>query len=130
MPAATTPPPHGHMTTHSHFRHTELLCGWWWLPSGGPSWTRSGRQVIGRSRQDSHRLGVAIQIGAVRHKGLFLEDAREAPWPAWTTWLTTQRSIPTLGLGTSSGAEGRVDDSRDPQAGGGPVDRIADRFVR
>ena len=32
------------------------------------------RNVIARSRQDAHRLGVAIQIGTVRYKGLFLAD--------------------------------------------------------
>jgi hypothetical protein len=30
------------------------------------------RDVIARSRADSHRLGVAVQIGTVRYKGLFL----------------------------------------------------------
>lgn len=32
------------------------------------------RDVIARSRADSHRLGVALQIGTVRYMGLFLED--------------------------------------------------------
>jgi hypothetical protein len=39
------------------------------------------REVIARSRQDSHRLGVAVQIGTVRYKGLFLEDPLGVPWP-------------------------------------------------
>lgn len=33
-----------------------------------------------RSRQDAHRLGVAIQIGTVRYKGLFLTDPPAVPW--------------------------------------------------
>jgi TnpA family transposase len=39
------------------------------------------RDVIAKSRQDSHRLGVAVQIGTVRFKGLFLEDPLAVPWP-------------------------------------------------
>ncbi|MEU8107754.1 DUF4158 domain-containing protein [Nonomuraea muscovyensis] len=41
----------------------------------------SDRDVIAKSRQDSHRLGVAVQIGTVRYKGLFLEDPLAVPWP-------------------------------------------------
>jgi hypothetical protein len=37
------------------------------------------RDVIARSRADSHRLGVAVQIGTVRFKGLFLEDPLDVP---------------------------------------------------
>ncbi|MBE1559786.1 TnpA family transposase [Nonomuraea africana] len=54
------------------------------------------REVIARSRQDSHRLGVAIQIGTVRHKGLFLEDPLEVPWPV-VDYLAEQ-----LGIGDPS----------------------------
>ncbi|MFB4284280.1 Tn3 family transposase [Nonomuraea sp. MTCD27] len=39
------------------------------------------RNVIAQSRADSHRLGVAVQIGTVRYKGLFLEDPLAVPWP-------------------------------------------------
>jgi hypothetical protein len=39
------------------------------------------RNVIARSRQEAHRLGVALQIGTVRYKGLFLEDPLAVPWP-------------------------------------------------
>ncbi|MEV4250017.1 DUF4158 domain-containing protein [Streptosporangium canum] len=39
------------------------------------------RDVIAKSRQDSHRLGVTVQIGTVRYKGLFLEDPLAVPWP-------------------------------------------------
>ncbi|GAA0838285.1 hypothetical protein GCM10009525_47870 [Streptosporangium amethystogenes subsp. fukuiense] len=45
------------------------------------------RNVIAQSRQDAHRLGVAIQIGTVRYKGL----SWRTPWRClglwWTTWL-------------------------------------------
>ncbi|MFI9846761.1 Tn3 family transposase [Nonomuraea sp. NPDC051941] len=54
------------------------------------------REVIARSRQDSHRLGVAVQIGTVRHKGLFLEDPLEVPWPV-VDYLAEQ-----LGIGDPS----------------------------
>ncbi|WP_440088983.1 DUF4158 domain-containing protein [Streptosporangium sp. LJ11] len=54
------------------------------------------REVIARSRQDSHRLGVAIQIGTVRHKGLFLEDPPAVPWPV-VDYLAEQ-----LGIGDPS----------------------------
>lgn len=50
------------------------------------------REVIGRSRQDSHRLGVAVQIGTVRYKGLFLEDSLEVPWPV-VDYLAEQLDI-------------------------------------
>ncbi len=50
------------------------------------------REVIARSRQDSHRLGVAIQIGTVRHKGLFLEDPLDVPWPV-VDYLAEQLGI-------------------------------------
>lgn len=39
------------------------------------------RDVIARSRADSHRLGVAVQLRTVRYKGLFLEDPLDVPWP-------------------------------------------------
>lgn len=39
------------------------------------------RNVIAQSRADSHRLCVAVQIGTVRYKGLFLEDPLAVPWP-------------------------------------------------
>ncbi|MEV0233926.1 DUF4158 domain-containing protein [Nonomuraea sp. NPDC050786] len=39
------------------------------------------RDVIAKSRQDSHRLGLAVQIGTVRYKGLFLTDPLAVPWP-------------------------------------------------
>ncbi len=39
------------------------------------------RDVIARSRSDSHRLGVAVQVCTVRYKGLFLEDPLDVPWP-------------------------------------------------
>ncbi|MBA2897786.1 hypothetical protein HNR30_009192 [Nonomuraea soli] len=54
------------------------------------------REVIARSRQNSHRLGVAVQIGTVRHKGLFLEDPLEVPWPV-VDYLAEQ-----LGIGDPS----------------------------
>ncbi|MEQ4726218.1 DUF4158 domain-containing protein, partial [Nonomuraea sp. B19D2] len=54
------------------------------------------REVIAHSRQDSHRLGVAVQIGTVRHKGLFLEDPLEVPWPV-VDYLAEQ-----LGIGDPS----------------------------
>ena len=47
------------------------------------------RNVIARSRQDAHRLGVALQIGTVRYKGLFLEDPLDVPWPV-TDYLAEQ----------------------------------------
>ncbi|WP_106253053.1 Tn3 family transposase [Nonomuraea fuscirosea] len=39
------------------------------------------RNLIAQSRVNSHRLGVAVQIGTVRYKGLFLEDPLAVPWP-------------------------------------------------
>ncbi|PRX59006.1 uncharacterized protein DUF4158 [Nonomuraea fuscirosea] len=37
--------------------------------------------MIAQLRADSHRLGVAVQIGTVRYKGLFPEDPLAVPWP-------------------------------------------------
>ncbi|WP_067144018.1 Tn3 family transposase [Microtetraspora malaysiensis] len=54
------------------------------------------RNVIAQSRQDSHRLGVAVQIGTVRYKGLFLEDPLGVPWPV-VDYLAEQ-----LGIGDPS----------------------------
>src|ERR1700759_2311621 len=54
------------------------------------------REVIARSRSDSHRLGVAVQIGTVRHKGLFLADPLAVPWPV-VDYLAEQ-----LGIGDPS----------------------------
>ncbi|MEV1178575.1 DUF4158 domain-containing protein [Nonomuraea sp. NPDC049784] len=54
------------------------------------------RDVIAKSRQDSHRLGVAVQIGTVRFKGLFLEDPLAVPWPV-VDYLAEQ-----LGIGDPS----------------------------
>ncbi|GAA4519276.1 DUF4158 domain-containing protein [Nonomuraea ferruginea] len=54
------------------------------------------RDVIAKSRQDSHRLGVAVQIGTVRDKGLFLEDPLAVPWPV-VDYLAEQ-----LGIGDPS----------------------------
>ncbi|GLX01882.1 hypothetical protein Misp02_59680 [Microtetraspora sp. NBRC 16547] len=54
------------------------------------------RDVIARSRADSHRLGVALQIGTVRFKGLFLEDPLSVPWPV-VDYLAEQ-----LGIGDPS----------------------------
>lgn len=54
------------------------------------------RDVIAKSRQDSHRLGVAVQIGTVRYKGLFLEDPLAVPWPV-VDYLAEQ-----LGIGDPS----------------------------
>jgi hypothetical protein len=50
------------------------------------------RNVIAPSRQDAHRLGVAIQIGTVRYKGLFLEDPLAVPWPV-VDYLAEQLGI-------------------------------------
>ncbi|MGI5290815.1 DUF4158 domain-containing protein [Nonomuraea polychroma] len=50
------------------------------------------RDVIAKSRQDSHRLGVAVQIGTVRYKGLFLEDPLAVPWPV-VDYLAEQLEI-------------------------------------
>jgi hypothetical protein len=50
------------------------------------------RNVIARSRQDAHRLGVAIQIGTVRYKGLFLTDPLAVPWPV-VDYLAEQLGI-------------------------------------
>ncbi|MEV6157663.1 DUF4158 domain-containing protein [Nonomuraea sp. NPDC052129] len=49
------------------------------LPGRRPS--HFDRKVIAQSRADPHRLGVAVQIGTVRYKGLFLEDPLAVPWP-------------------------------------------------
>jgi TnpA family transposase len=54
------------------------------------------RNVIVQSRADSHRLGVAVQIGTVRYKGLFLEDPLAVPWPV-VDYLAEQ-----LGIGDAS----------------------------
>nr|WP_219508072.1 DUF4158 domain-containing protein [Nonomuraea ceibae] len=54
------------------------------------------RNVIAQSRADSHRLGVAVQIGTVRYKGLFLEDPLAVPWPV-VDYLAQQ-----LGIGDAS----------------------------
>ncbi|MEU4516281.1 Tn3 family transposase [Nonomuraea wenchangensis] len=54
------------------------------------------RHVIAQSRADSHRLGVAVQIGTVRYKGLFLEDPLAVPWPV-VDYLAEQ-----LGIGDTS----------------------------
>ncbi|MFB9624848.1 Tn3 family transposase [Nonomuraea helvata] len=54
------------------------------------------RNVIAQSRADSHRLGVAVQIGTVRYKGLFLEDPLAVPWPV-VDYLAEQ-----LGIGDAS----------------------------
>ncbi|MEQ4724213.1 DUF4158 domain-containing protein, partial [Nonomuraea sp. B19D2] len=54
------------------------------------------RDVIAKSRQDSHRLGVAVQIGTVRYKGLFLSDPLAVPWPV-VDYLAEQ-----LGIGDPS----------------------------
>ncbi|MER5321695.1 DUF4158 domain-containing protein [Streptosporangium roseum] len=54
------------------------------------------RDVIAKSRQDSHRLGVAVQIGTVRYKELFLEDPLAVPWPV-VDYLAEQ-----LGIGDPS----------------------------
>ncbi|MGW3368511.1 Tn3 family transposase [Streptosporangium canum] len=50
------------------------------------------RNVIVQSRADSHRLGVAVQIGTVRYKGLFLEDPLAVPWPV-VDYLAEQLGI-------------------------------------
>ncbi|TDD24792.1 Tn3 family transposase [Nonomuraea diastatica] len=50
------------------------------------------RNVIAQSRADSHRLGVAVQIGTVRYKGLFLEDPLAVPWPV-VDYLAEQLGI-------------------------------------
>jgi len=50
------------------------------------------RNVIARSRQDAHRLGVAIQIGTVRYKGLFLADPLAVPLPV-VDYLAEQLGI-------------------------------------
>jgi hypothetical protein len=52
--------------------------------------------VIARSRADSHRLGIAVQIGTVRYKGLFLADPLDVPWPV-VDYLAEQ-----LGIGDPS----------------------------
>jgi hypothetical protein len=57
------------------------------------------RNVIAQSRADSHRLGVAVQIGTVRYKGLFLEDPLAVPWPV-VDYLADQ-----LGIGDASQAK-------------------------
>jgi hypothetical protein len=62
------------------------LCRIWRSSS---SWTRSTGM---RSRQDAHRLGVAIQIGTVRYKGLFLTDPLAVPWPV-VDYLAEQLGI-------------------------------------
>jgi TnpA family transposase len=54
------------------------------------------RDVIARSRADSHRLGVAVQICTVRYMGLFLEDPLAVPWPV-VDYLAEQ-----LGIGDPS----------------------------
>jgi hypothetical protein len=54
------------------------------------------RNVIAQSRADSHRLGVAVQIGTVRYRGLFLEDPLAVPWPV-VDYLAEQ-----LGIGDAS----------------------------
>jgi hypothetical protein len=54
------------------------------------------RNVIAQSRADSHRLGVAVQIGTLRYKRLFLEDPPAVPWPV-VDYLAEQ-----LGVGNSS----------------------------
>ncbi len=50
------------------------------------------RDVIARSRADSHRLGVAVQIATVRYKGLFLADPLDVPWPV-VDYLAEQLEI-------------------------------------
>ncbi|WP_346158234.1 DUF4158 domain-containing protein [Nonomuraea recticatena] len=37
--------------------------------------------MIAQLRVDSRRLGVAVQTGTLRYKGLFLEDPLVVPWP-------------------------------------------------
>jgi hypothetical protein len=67
------------------------------------------RDVIARSRQDSHRLGVAVQIGTVRYKGLFLSDPLDVPWPV-VDYLAEQ-----LGIGDPSQVK-RYGERRDDPA--------------
>ncbi|GAA4230068.1 hypothetical protein FHR32_001721 [Streptosporangium album] len=61
------------------------------------------RDVIARSCADSHRLGVAIRIGTVRYKGLFLEDPLTVPRPA-VDYLAEQ-----LGIGDASSVKKYAD---------------------
>lgn len=40
------------------------------------------RDLVAKRRSDSHRLGLAVQLGTVRAVGRFLEDPLDVPWAA------------------------------------------------